>query len=214
MPGSPSTADGTGAAMQALSPDSKAVHRGISYLRQAQRPGGGFPLGGNGAVNTQSTAWAIQGILAAGGDPSSYRRGGASAPEYLANQQEKNGHYRYSKSSDQTPIWVTAQVLVAAAGQVLPNRTTAPRTQAILQQRQHRRRHSRSHEPCPSSDFSRHGPAEYARSLTRLPNRSRERGWWTPPERFAPPGPVSPRGVSRNGSPRGAREGGVHHPRN
>jgi len=111
VPGSPSTADGTGAAMQALSPDSKAVHRGISYLREAQRSGGGYPLGGNGAVNTQSTAWATQGILAAGGDPSSYRRGGASAPDYLAAQQAKDGHYRYSKSSDQTPIWVTAHYL-------------------------------------------------------------------------------------------------------
>jgi energy-coupling factor transport system substrate-specific component len=120
VPGSPSTADGTGAAMQALSPESKSVHRGISYLRDVQRSGGGFPLGGNGAVNTQSTAWAIQGILAAGGDPANYRRGGKSAPEYLEAQQESDGHYRYSKSSDQTPVWVTAEVLVAAAGDYLP----------------------------------------------------------------------------------------------
>ena len=120
VPGSPSTADGTGAAMQALSPNSKAVQRGLSYLRQAQRSGGGFPLGGNGAVNSQSTAWAIQGVLAAGGDPDSFRRGGKSAPDYLAVQQASNGHYRYSKQSDQTPIWVTGQVLVAAAGDFYP----------------------------------------------------------------------------------------------
>jgi energy-coupling factor transport system substrate-specific component len=119
VPGSPSTADGTGAVMQALSPDSKAVRRGLSYLRQAQRPGGGFLLG-NSVVNTQSTAWAIQGILAAGGDPDSFRRGGASAPDYLAAQQQPDGHYRYSKSSNQSPIWVTAQVLAAAANQHLP----------------------------------------------------------------------------------------------
>ncbi|HEV7483414.1 MAG TPA: prenyltransferase/squalene oxidase repeat-containing protein, partial [Solirubrobacterales bacterium] len=118
--GSPSTADGTGAVMQALDPDSKSVHRGISYLREAQRSGGGFPLGGNGSVNSQSTAWASQGILAAGGDPANYRRGGKSAPEYLEAQQESNGHYHYSKSSDQTPVWVTAEVLVAAAGDYLP----------------------------------------------------------------------------------------------
>jgi energy-coupling factor transport system substrate-specific component len=120
VPGSPSTADGTGAVMQALSPDSKAVQRALSYLRQAQRPGGGFPLGGNSAVNSQSTAWAIQGILAAGGDPSSFRRGGKSASEYLAARQQSDGHYRYSKDSDQTPIWVTGQVLVAAAGDYYP----------------------------------------------------------------------------------------------
>ena len=120
VPGSPSTADGTGAVMQALSPRSHAAQRGLSFLRQAQRPGGGFPLGGNGAVNTQSTAWAVQGILAVGGDPDSFRRGGTSAPEYLAHMQADDGHYRYSKSSDQTPVWVTGQVLVAAAAQTYP----------------------------------------------------------------------------------------------
>jgi Prenyltransferase and squalene oxidase repeat len=120
VPGSPSTADGTGAVMQALSSDSKAARHGLSYLRQAQVPGGGFPLGGNGAPNSQSTAWAIQGVLALGGDPGSFRRGGASAPDYLAARQAGDGHYRYSKSSDQTPIWVTGQALVAAAGEFYP----------------------------------------------------------------------------------------------
>jgi Prenyltransferase and squalene oxidase repeat len=120
VPGSPSTADGTGAVLQALSPDSKASHRGLSYLRHAQRPGGGFPLGGNSAVNSQSTAWAIQGILAAGGDPGSYRRGGAGALDYLSARQAPDGHYRYSKSSDQTPVWVTGQALMAAAEKPLP----------------------------------------------------------------------------------------------
>jgi energy-coupling factor transport system substrate-specific component len=120
VPGSPSTADGTGAVMQALSSDSEAARHGLSYLRQAQAPGGGFPLGGNGAANAQSTAWAIQGILALGGDPASFRRGGASALDYLAARQAADGHYRYSKSSDQTPIWVTGQVLVAASGEYLP----------------------------------------------------------------------------------------------
>jgi energy-coupling factor transport system substrate-specific component len=120
VPGSPSTADGTGAVMQALEPGSKASGHGLSYLRQAQRPGGGFPLGGNGGVNTPSTAWAIQGIFATGGDPGSFRRGGKSAPEYLTAQQQSDGHYRYSKESNQTPIWTTGQVLVAAAGDPYP----------------------------------------------------------------------------------------------
>lgn len=120
VPGSPSTSDGTGAVLQALSGDSKAAHRGLSFLREAQHRGGGYPLGGGGEVNTQSTAWAIQGIVAADGDPASYRRGGASAPEYLSHQQEPDGHFRYSKSSDQTPIWVTGEVLAAAAGRSFP----------------------------------------------------------------------------------------------
>jgi energy-coupling factor transport system substrate-specific component len=128
VPGSPSTSDGTGAVLQALSSESKAAHRGLVYLEKAQRKGGGFPLGGNGAVNTQSTAWAIQGIRAAGADPNDFRRGGFSAPEYLANNQRDDGSYRYAKPSDQTPpdvayqtpVWVTSTVLVAASGKYYP----------------------------------------------------------------------------------------------
>ncbi|HSS32063.1 MAG TPA: prenyltransferase/squalene oxidase repeat-containing protein [Solirubrobacterales bacterium] len=120
VPSSPSTSDGTGAVLQALAPGSKVSHRGLAYLRDVQRKGGGFPLGGNGEVNSQSTAWAIQGILAAGGNPDSFRRGGASAPDYLAARQVSDGHYRYSKSSDQTPVWVTGEALVAAADRYFP----------------------------------------------------------------------------------------------
>jgi Prenyltransferase and squalene oxidase repeat len=120
VPDSPSTADGTGAVMQALSPGSRAADRAIEYLRRSQRPGGGWSLGGNGVVNSQSTAWAIQGIIAAGGNPANYRRGGAGALDYLAARQQADGHYRYSRSSDQTPIWVTAEVLPAVAGEAFP----------------------------------------------------------------------------------------------
>lgn len=127
-PGSPSTTDGTGAVMQALSPDSKAAGQGLFYLRhQAQQKGGGFPLGGNGTVNTMSTAWAIQGILAVGGNPDSFRRGSVSAPQYLVHNQRGDGSYRYSNPdqtssevANQTPVWVTGQVLVAAAGKFFP----------------------------------------------------------------------------------------------
>lgn len=118
-PGSPSTADGTGAVMQAM-PDSKPARRGLSYLRKAQRPSGGFALGGSGSVNSQSTAWAVQGILAVGEDPASITEGGNSGLDYLAARQAEDGHYRYSASSNQTPVWVTGQVLAAAARQPFP----------------------------------------------------------------------------------------------
>jgi uncharacterized membrane protein YgcG len=129
VPGSPSTTDGAGAVLQALSPDSKASGHGLFYLRhKAQRKGGGFPLGGNGVVNTQSTAWAVQGIIAAGGNPDSFRRAGASPFDYLARNQREDGSYRYAKPSsqtpsevaDQTPVYVTAQVLVAVAREPFP----------------------------------------------------------------------------------------------
>jgi len=120
VPGSPSNADGTGAVLQALSPSSKAAQRAVGYLRQVQQPGGGYRLGGNGGLNTQSTAWAVEGLLAAGADPAQFKRSGKSAYEYLEDNQASDGHYRYSSKSDQTPVWVTGQVLVAASQKYLP----------------------------------------------------------------------------------------------
>lgn len=119
VPGSPSTADGTGAAIQAM-PDTSPARHGLGYLRKAQRPSGGFPLGSAGAVNSQSTAWAVQGMLALGTDPASVEEGGKSPLDYLAVRQDADGHYRYSPSSDQTPVWVTGQVLTATAGDAFP----------------------------------------------------------------------------------------------
>jgi hypothetical protein len=120
VPGQPSNADVTGSVMQAM-PGTKAAERGLSYLRKHQRPNGGFALGGSGGVNSQSSAWAIQGMIALGADPAAISsNGGKTALDYLAAQQAADGHYRYSASSDQTPVWVTGEVLVAAAGDSLP----------------------------------------------------------------------------------------------
>jgi Prenyltransferase and squalene oxidase repeat len=118
-PSSPSTPDDTGAAMQAI-PGTEAARHGLAYLKGAQRPNGGFALGGSGGVNSQSTAWAVQGTIAVGTDPASIASGGKSPLEYLASLQQSDGHYRYSASSDQTPVWVTGQVLAAAAGDAFP----------------------------------------------------------------------------------------------
>ena len=119
VPGSPSTADGTGAVMQAI-PHTSAANHALGYLRKHQRSNGGFPLGDGGSVNSQSTAWAVQGMIAVGADPGSIREGGNSALDYLAARQDDDGHYRYSSSSDQTPVWVTGQVLAAVAGKAFP----------------------------------------------------------------------------------------------
>jgi energy-coupling factor transport system substrate-specific component len=118
--GAPSNADGTGAVLQVLSPSGNPAKRAVGYLRQVQQPGGGYRLGGNGALNTQSTAWAVEGLLAAGANPAEFKRDGKSALEYLEDNQAADGHYRYSSKSDQSPVWVTGQVLVAAARKYLP----------------------------------------------------------------------------------------------
>jgi energy-coupling factor transport system substrate-specific component len=119
VPESPSNADVTGLAMQAM-PNTEAAADGLSYLRRHQHSSGGFALGGGGAVNSQSTAWAVQGMIAIGAEPARIQSGGKSALDYLAGLQGGDGHYRYSAGSDQTPIWVTGQVLVAVAGDSFP----------------------------------------------------------------------------------------------
>ena len=184
-PGSPSTTDGTGAVMQALSPDSKAAGHGLFYLRHhAQQKGGGFPLGGNGTVNTMSTAWAIQGILAVGGDPASFRRGSVSAPEYLAHNQRGDGSYRYanpeqtgSEIANQTPVWVTGQVLVAAAGKFYP----VPVPPRAPEPKQKAQSSSGSGGASPSLTIPPSGSAPSASDLEQFFQNSQEGSAGTPP---------------------------------
>jgi hypothetical protein len=114
VPGAPGDPDSTGAVLQALGGGSGAARGGVRFLRRSQQAGGGWGLAASGPLNSQSTAWAIQGLLAAGVDPSSVRHGGHSGLDYLSARRASDGHYRYSASSNQTPIWVTGQVLVAA----------------------------------------------------------------------------------------------------
>jgi hypothetical protein len=119
-PESPSNADVTAAAMQAI-PETKAAGEALTYLRRHQHSDGGFSTGSsNGPVNSQSTGWAVQAMVAVGADPVRIVSGGDSALDYLAARQQKDGHYRYSDSSNQTPVWVTAEVLVGAARKSLP----------------------------------------------------------------------------------------------
>jgi hypothetical protein len=120
--GTASDPDSTGAVLQALaaSGNPAGIRRGVGYLRGAQHAGGGFALSGSGPVNAQSTAWAVQGLIAAGVSASSVREGGRSPLDYLASVQARDGHYRYSASSDQTPVWVTGQALLAVNGAAFP----------------------------------------------------------------------------------------------
>ena len=48
------------------------------------------------------------------------RTNGHSPFDYLARRQAGDGHYRYSSSSDQTPVWVTGQALLAVNRKAFP----------------------------------------------------------------------------------------------
>jgi energy-coupling factor transport system substrate-specific component len=129
--GAASEPDSTGAAIQALAAaggSAEAIANGVGWLRRSQAPGGGFAAAG-GTPNAQSTALAALGLVAAGVSPSSVRNGG-SPLDYLASVRAPDGHFRYSASSDQTPVWVTGQALVAARGKAFPLAPVAKRRSA------------------------------------------------------------------------------------
>ena len=94
---------------------SSALADGARYLAQTQKGDGGWTLAG-GVVNSQSTAWAVQGLVAAHGSGSAISKG----VSYLAKRQAGDGHYAYSAASDQTPVWVTAQALTAVTRRPFP----------------------------------------------------------------------------------------------
>jgi len=123
--GSSSDVDDTGAALQALADaDARNAHvlgAAADYLIRSQNFDGGFPQQYGSESNAQSTAWAVQGLIAAGRNPSAVRRRGSRSPEgYLESLLAPGGSVRYSRTSAQTPVWVTSQALVALAGKTFP----------------------------------------------------------------------------------------------
>jgi energy-coupling factor transport system substrate-specific component len=125
--GAPSGIDDTAAAVQALAAagrrSSGAVRRAAAFLVRRQNRDGGLPLTPGAGSNAQSTAWAVQALIAAGRNPDRVRRAGSRTPlAYLRTLVGSDGAVRYSRTSRQTPVWVTAQALTALARRPFPIR--------------------------------------------------------------------------------------------
>ena len=123
--GAPSGVDDTSAAVMALVSagrrGSTTVRRAVAYLERRQNADGGFPLQPPGASNAQSTAFVVQAFVAAGRNPDAIRRGRSKSPTaYLRSLIMPSGAVRYSRTSAQTPVWVTAQALTALARKAFP----------------------------------------------------------------------------------------------
>jgi energy-coupling factor transport system substrate-specific component len=122
-----SDADDTGSVLQALAAGGKrgsaTTRRALAYLKRTQHSDGGWGQMPSQPSNAQSTAWAVQGIVAAGRNPSSF--GSRDPLAYLRGLQRGDGSFRYSRSSAQTPVWVTAQALVALQRKAFPLRAVA-----------------------------------------------------------------------------------------
>jgi hypothetical protein len=118
--GAVSGTDDTGYALQALvaagQRRSRAARRAVRYLGRARNSDGGYGFTRGAASNAQSTSYAVQGLVAA-------RRGGAGVRRgvrYLRSLTEANGLVRYSRTSRQTPVWVSAQALLALKRKPFP----------------------------------------------------------------------------------------------
>ncbi len=110
--GGTSDVDDTGAVLEALGSNGRAA----AYIERHQNRDGGFPSQPGEDSNAQSTAWAVQGLLAAGAGSGAVDR----ALGYLGSLTAPDGHVRYSRSSDQSPVWVTGEALMALARKPLP----------------------------------------------------------------------------------------------
>jgi energy-coupling factor transport system substrate-specific component len=142
--GSGSDADDTGAVLEAFgsSPAPAVVRargRAVGFLRRDQDSDGGFSDGAGAGSNAQSTAWAVQGLLAAGVAPASLRRDGHTPLEYLSGLVSGDGAVSYALGATQTPVWVTGEALLALTGTPLPvappPRSTAPRPRPLRPRR-------------------------------------------------------------------------------
>lgn len=120
-PGSPADVDDTGSVLQALVSAGRrggaAARAGVEYLRGAQNADGGWGQLAGRDSNAQSTSWAVQGLVAARAALGSLR---ADPLAYLRDLQRRDGRISYSRTSDQTPIWVTAQAVAALRRKPFP----------------------------------------------------------------------------------------------
>ena len=115
-----SDTDMTGATLQALAVTGRArgrvARRAVGYLRSQQNRDGGFGQMDGRDSNSQSTSYAVQGLVAVGSGGSMTGR----ALGYLRRRQASDGSVAYSADSEQTPVWVTAQALMALRRTALP----------------------------------------------------------------------------------------------
>jgi hypothetical protein len=193
-----SDVDDTGSVVQALGAagrrGSRAVKRALAYLRRAQNPDGGFGQFARTRSNSQSTAWAVQGLVAAGKDPARFHGTDSrrSPLRYLRSLQQGDGSFRYSRISTQTPVWVTAQALAAVRRRPLP----VPPVR--------RKRPERSRARPPASNRRRSAEAVRGPSRPARPySRSSETSVASLMSRIGPIRPVGEPGVASRSRDRG-----------
>lgn len=140
-----SEVDNTGLMLQALIAggmpiSSTEVISGVQFLRSLQNDDGGFPVDkltpseNPGASNANSTAFAIQGLLAAEVDPLSVTKWiTASNPiSYLLSLQLPDGGFKWMADDTSSNVFATQQVIPALSGKAFPIKSRAVATRKAL----------------------------------------------------------------------------------
>ncbi len=122
--------DTTGLAIQALVAagepvTSTAIVNALNFLDNLQQNDGGWDTFGSTTGNTNSTAWAVQGVMAALQDPqgADWTKDNQTAWDLLLRVQQPTGYFHYS---DPPPSWspdlvlTTIQAIPALAGKPFP----------------------------------------------------------------------------------------------
>lgn len=120
-------ADNTATAIIALlaagqPPDSPAIIKGKSYLRSIQSPDGGFPylfVPSNAATD----AFVIQALSAAAEDPLTVNCEGRNVVAHLLGLQAPDGAFRWTETSVNSSLMMTAYAVPAALGKFYPVHT-------------------------------------------------------------------------------------------
>ncbi|HEY3110846.1 MAG TPA: prenyltransferase/squalene oxidase repeat-containing protein, partial [Chloroflexota bacterium] len=116
--------DNTGIALQALAaagvaPTSATVLGARAFLRDRQDPSGGWG-------NANSTALAIQGLIASNDALAGWSRNGMTPYEALASRQKRDGPFFYDPSARADNLLATSQAVPALLGMPFPIRSPQP----------------------------------------------------------------------------------------
>jgi hypothetical protein len=135
--GGSSDTNATAVAIQALltageSPTSTVVADGLNYLDSAQNSSdGGFPYDPVSPFGTDSdsnsTAYVLQAILAAGEDPTAgrWKKGSNTPISFLLNRQLVSGAFEWQAGTGANPL-ATMQAVVALMGRPFPYTAATP----------------------------------------------------------------------------------------
>lgn len=141
--GSSSDTNGTALAIQALaaageSLTSSTVMSGLAYLKSVQNGDGGFPYTasktGDAKSDTNSTAYIVQAIRAAGQDPmtGTWRISSTNPISYLLGMQRADGSFEWQPGLGPNQL-ATQQAIPAILGHAFPiRRADVPACQAVF----------------------------------------------------------------------------------